>query len=373
MTLWFFLCLCFALAPSSSSCICTGPHTQWQPCFFDVPGVSCAGASSSSHSHSVAPLRTILLWQGFRDDLAFVYRDQALLRCSHRCRFTDDRSLLARADALLFSLIYLEPAHLPLAKASPAQAWIAHCGESPANFFGRNLRRPLMQRFDLHATISDSAHVRFNYLSFDLFGDRTLARLLAPPPDLASKTGVVVWLASNCNAPNGRQDYVAQLMQHMRVDNHGDCLRNMPADEHAGRRQPDWQQRKIDLIATYRFVLAFENSAADNYVTEKFYHALLARTVPIFMGTSDVHRFAPSNDSYIDVARFASARDLAEHLLALSNDRERYLALHAWRERPIARAFLQLAEESMNTVPCRVCEAVHSWRKDQATSAHSEL
>jgi hypothetical protein len=366
---WFFL----ALAPSSSgstgaSCICTGPHTQWQPCFFDVPDVSCAGASASP---SAAPLRTILLWQGFRDDLAFVYRDPALLRCSHRCRFTDDRSLLARADALLFSLIYLEPAHLPLAKASPNQAWIAHCGESPTNYFGRNLRRPVMQRFDLHATISDSAHVRFNYLSFDLFGDRTLARLLAPPPDLASKTGLVVWLASNCNAP--RQDYVAQLMQHMRVDNHGDCLRNMPVDEQAGRRQPDWQQRKIDLIATYRFVLAFENSVADNYVTEKFYHAFLARTVPIFMGTSNVHRFAPSNDSYIDVARFASARDLAEHLLALSNDREQYLALHAWRERPIARAFLQLAEESLNTVPCRVCEAVHSWTNGRTSAQHSEL
>lgn len=71
-------------------------------------------------------------------------------------------------------------------------------------------------------------------------------------------------------------------MRFINVHNHGDCLRNMPADAelNAGMRHAtDWQQRKIELLSRYHFVLAFENSAVDNYVTEKFYDAFLAGTV----------------------------------------------------------------------------------------------
>lgn len=77
------------------------------------------------------------------------------------------------------------------------------------------------------------------------------------------------------------------------------------------------------------------------------------------MGARNVYRFAPANDSFIDVADFASPQALAEHLIAVANDAERYAALHQWRRRPIEARFVALAHESMNSVACRVCEMVH--------------
>ena len=357
-------------------CPCTGPHTRWHHCEFELPlptTPACGCAGAGVRVVAGAPLRHVLLWQGLRDDLGYVYRNEAVAKCARPCRFLVDRAALSTADAVLFSLIYLEPSHLPDAKAHASQAWIAHCAESPANFFGRNLRRPIMERFDLHVTVSDAAHVRFNYLTFDLFAEHTFARLVAPPPDVARKSGLVAWFATNCNAPNGRQTYVERLMQHVRVDSHGDCLRNMPADASAARHADDWQQRKIDVIGQYHFVLAFENSQVDNYVTEKFFHAFLAGTVPVFMGARNVHRFAPANDSYIDVADFATPEALAAHLTALAADPVRYLALHEWRRRPLAESFVALARESVNTVPCRVCEAVHEWHERRLEQRKSEL
>lgn len=89
------------------------------------------------------------------------------------------------------------------------------------------------------------------------------------------------------------------------------------------------------------------------------------------MGARNVARFAPANDSFINVADFESPEALATHLIAVSNDPERYMALHAWRTRPIEQHFADLARESMNSVACRVCEMVHQHFDE--VSARSEL
>jgi hypothetical protein len=268
------------VAPCEFSC--TGPHTQWRTCTFTIDNTNCSTSKHATAAMRHLPQRTIQLFNGINDDVALIYRAEALARCSRRCRFTADRR--AHADAVLFALIYLEVSHLP-PRLRDGPLWIAHCAESPLNYFGRHLRSPgMMSRFDRHVTLADSAHVRFNYLAFDLFAERTWATLVAPPPLLASKTRLAAWIATNCNAPNRRHEYVAQLMLHMSIDNHGDCLRNVPRNDtfNAGQRHAtDWQLRKIALLSRYHFVLAFENSATDNYVTEKFYDAFLAGSVRI--------------------------------------------------------------------------------------------
>lgn len=92
------------------------------------------------------------------------------------------------------------------------------------------------------------------------------------------------------------------------------------------------------------------------------------------MGARNVFRFAPANDSFIDVADFASPQALAEHLIDVAGDADRYNALHAWRRRPIEARFAALASESMNSVACRVCEMVHDhYDNREGTTRRSEL
>lgn len=59
------------------------------------------------------------------------------------------------------------------------------------------------------------------------------------------------------------------------------------------------------LEQDYKFYLSFENSICVDYVTEKFYNALLFNTVPIVYGGADYSRLAP-NMSYIDIRNYGS-------------------------------------------------------------------
>lgn len=59
------------------------------------------------------------------------------------------------------------------------------------------------------------------------------------------------------------------------------------------------------LERDYKFYLSFENSICRDYVTEKFYNALLFKTVPIVYGGANYSAVAPKG-SYINVRDFPS-------------------------------------------------------------------
>jgi hypothetical protein len=63
--------------------------------------------------------------------------------------------------------------------------------------------------------------------------------------------------------------YVKKLMTVLPIDSFGTCLHTADARIGGDRRSARWQQEKIELLGEYRFVLAFESSNVDNYVTEK--------------------------------------------------------------------------------------------------------
>lgn len=44
----------------------------------------------------------------------------------------------------------------------------------------------------------------------------------------------------------------------------------------------------MKLIGNYRYLIAYENSICDDYITENFWQALVAGTVPIYFGTPTV-------------------------------------------------------------------------------------
>lgn len=84
-------------------------------------------------------------------------------------------------------------------------------------------------------------------------------------------------------------------MNWMPVHSYGTCLHNANevADAAVSRSaslRPSYNwQRKLQLLATFRFVLVFENTDRfDDYVTEKLTHALLANAVPVYWGARNI-------------------------------------------------------------------------------------
>jgi alpha-1,3-fucosyltransferase 10 len=254
---------------------------------------------------------------------------------------TRDRAILTSADVVAFHLPTLGAACLPPKPSD--QTWVGCWMESEVNY--PHLRDPtLLSRFDITVSHRRDADVRTPY-----FGP-CFKQLITTP--VRPKTGGVVYLQSNDADRCGRRSYVGRLMLRMKVDSYGRSLNNKSLLSDQGRKT------KLELIAQYKFTLAFENSIATDYVTEKFYDALAVGSVPLYRGAPNMRDLAPAGDCYIDANDFDTPEELASyvnHLLATPLEYETYLA---WRQRGLSPAFSAALDEACRDPWSRVLELV---------------
>lgn len=83
---------------------------------------------------------------------------------------------------------------------------------------------------------------------------------------------------------------------------------------------------KIDTMAQYRFAFAIENFGNSNgYITEKIFDCFFARSIPIYLGAPDIHKFVPKN-CFIDLRNFVNFDQLLSFLKEIGEvDYENYL------------------------------------------------
>jgi len=162
---------------------------------------------------------------------------------------------------------------------------------------------------------------------------------------------VAVAIISNCG-PTERLEYLRALAAAgLAVHSMGSCLNNHP-------RPPkhNWQSTKTDALRPYKFYLAFENSAVDDYVTEKFFQALVAGAVPVVMGLENIADFAPAPNSFIHVSDFASPAALAEYLKFLDANDDAYYEYLAWKREGVSEQFERLLASTTGIhIACRIC------------------
>lgn len=263
---------------------------------------------------------------------------RSLPDCPWPCRLLFDPALLPEADVVVFHIPSLrDPVDV---EERPGQLWVAWSMESEANY--PCLADPaFMQQFDLTMTYRRDADVWTPY-----FGPDTLAELQAPP-QAKTESALAVYFASNPRDLSGRDRYVSELMQHLAVDSYGRCLHNRTLAADEGRHS------KLETIGRYKFTLAFENSIAHDYVTEKFFDPLIAGSVPVYLGAPNVDELAPGDHAFIDAAGMKPAQ-LAAYLRSLAADDERYDAYLAWKRRPLRARFVQLAGSVAAHPICRL-------------------
>lgn len=170
-----------------------------------------------------------------------------------------------------------------------------------------------------------------------------LADLLASPSvEFENKTNEapIVWIVSNCNAFNGREKYMAELMKLVKVDSYGGCLKNKHS--HTSQRMSG----NIDLFTKYKFVIAIENSNCVDYVTEKLVHAIASGSIPIVAGKDnkpDYLKFLPRH-SYINIYDYTSPQQLANHIKAIAANKTLYESYLPFKRNPYSKAFLKNLE-----------------------------
>ncbi len=260
---------------------------------------------------------------------------------SSPCVFTADRALLPKADAIAFHLPTIMPHRLP--PKQPGQIWIACWMESEV-WYPWLTDSQFMAQFDITVSHKRDADVWMPY-----FGPWVCATSSTSP---APRAGGVIYMQSNDRDRCGRREYVRRLMRRVKIDSYGRSLNNRPLLQDRGR------ETKMQLFSQYRLTLAFENSIAPDYVTEKFYEPLAAGSVPVYRGAPNIMELAPAPDCFINADKFATPEDLAAYLNRLLADEDEYGAYLAWRERGPSPAFSAALAQVEVDARARLAEAI---------------
>ncbi|KAJ1435609.1 hypothetical protein B484DRAFT_393483 [Ochromonadaceae sp. CCMP2298] len=149
------------------------------------------------------------------------------------------------------------------------------------------------------------------------------------------------YVASDCHnhdsANLDRDGGVRQLREAgLRVDGLGRCMHSNTGPE--GVTLIKTRDSHLNLVlkrqavGRYLFHMAFENSQEDGYVTEKPWDALLAGSVPVYLGDAPhLRAHLPHPLAAIFVADFADYAALGRYLQQLSQNESAYEAHRAWR------------------------------------------
>uniref|UniRef100_G3TVD6 Fucosyltransferase n=1 Tax=Loxodonta africana TaxID=9785 RepID=G3TVD6_LOXAF len=235
------------------------------------------------------------------------------------CQLTTNRRVYQQADAVIvhhWDIMSRPWAQLPPSPRPLGQRWVWFNLEPPSNL--KNLKA-LDGYFNLTMSYrSDS----------DIFTPYAKRRPTSQP-----RTKLVAWVVSNWQSNSVRVRYYQQLQPHLKVDVYGRSHQQLPS------------ATMMEVLAQYKFYLAFENSMHPDYITEKLWkNAFQAWAVPVVLGPSrkNYERFLPP-DAFIHVDDFPSPQALAQHLQALDKDHASYLRYFRWREtlRPSSRSWAQ--------------------------------
>lgn len=156
--------------------------------------------------------------------------------------------------------------------------------------------------------------------------------------EVCPKTGFcAAFISSNLNH-SFRKQLLFKLMEYMPVDSFGDFARNkiLPEDQGNPPYSLARYRVKLDTIRRYKFTLAFENSISVDYVTEKFFHPLMAGSIPVYYGAPNVDEFSPGDNAYINARDFKNSQELAGYLQNVDESQH-----HEWRNQPLRPAFLE--------------------------------
>lgn len=152
-----------------------------------------------------------------------------------------------------------------------------------------------------------------------LFSKEEPAR--SPPP-----TSFCVFAYSNCDdrfsGVRLRQEFYRRLQERSghRVTNLGKCC-TQESDEKRGSAEKHGLNQQV--FRDFKFTISFENEPSRGYISEKLSNAMLAGSVPIYLGAPDVcDYFNPL--SFVDVRQYPDLEACIDRVLFLDGNDEAY-------------------------------------------------
>ncbi|MCD7466956.1 4-alpha-L-fucosyltransferase [Datura stramonium] len=281
-------------------------------------------------------------WTWIPDNLDNLYS----CRCGLSCLWTKSSVLADKPDALLF-----ETATPPIER---------HQGDPLRVYMDLEAGRKKSGYEDIFISYHAEDDVQSTYAGALFHNNRNYH--LSP---YKNNDTLVYWSSSRC-LPQ-RNQLAKRILSLLPSHSFGKCLNNVGGLDKAlslypkcvkdSSEAPKWWDHLHCAMSHYKFVLAIENTRTESYVTEKLFYALDSGAVPIYFGAPNVWDFVPPN-SVIDGSKFSSLEELASYVKAVANDPVAYAEYHAWRRCGALGNYRKTRAASLDTLPCRLCEAI---------------
>jgi hypothetical protein len=130
----------------------------------------------------------------------------------------------------------------------------------------------------------------------------------------------IVSIISNSSFPS-RNWLLSYLLSHIPVVNFGTFMNNI-----GGVIPFQYNSKEFsNLLKQFHFVVAFENSIDDTYITEKIFHALIADTIPIYFGSNKICDYINKERILIiEKSDVESINKVINQIIYLLNNKEEY-------------------------------------------------
>ncbi|WP_051931117.1 glycosyltransferase family 10 domain-containing protein [Gillisia sp. Hel_I_29] len=133
------------------------------------------------------------------------------------------------------------------------------------------------------------------------------------------------FIFANSNADPTRDTFFHLLSKYKMVSSPGRHLNNIKMD--VGERfSRDWMYSKINFQSKCKFSIAFENTSAPGYTTEKILHAFNSNTIPIYWGNPEVSQDFNAA-SFINCHDYENFEDIISVIKSIDNDDTKYLEM----------------------------------------------
>jgi len=172
------------------------------------------------------------------------------------------------------------------------------------------------------------------------------------------------YVASDCHkrdGANSNRDGIVQQLRDagFRVDGLSKCMHSVVPEGIILSRARDQgsKQVKIDAISRYMFNMAFENSIEPGYVSEKPFDAMMAGTVPVYLGDVEhLKSLLPHPKAAIFISDYPNIRSLVAYLAYLTTNQTAYEEHRNWRYNFTVEKNLENKPLLQTSPYCRICQ-----------------